>query len=53
MFQHEKRLSDILGLISKLDISPYMYKDAVEKYKNIVPFYKKKVLRLIFGSFSS
>ena len=48
-------MSDILGLISKLDISPTMYKDAVEKYKNLGTYLQEKGIQADFypqGSFS-
>lgn len=55
MVSKENRMSDILGLISKLDISPTMYKDAVEKYKNLGTYLQEKGIQADFypqGSFS-
>lgn len=55
MVSKENRMSDVLGLISKLDISPTMYKDAVEKYKNLGTYLQEKGIQADFypqGSFS-
>lgn len=55
MIPIERRKSDILKLTSKLDISPTMHKDAVEKYKNISDFLNSKGINADFypqGSFA-
>lgn len=55
MVSKENRMSDVLDLISKLDISPTMYKDAVEKYKNLGTYLQEKGIQAEFypqGSFS-
>lgn len=49
------RLNDINKLISKLDISASMYKNAVDKYKNIATFLEDNGIKCSFypqGSFS-
>lgn len=40
-----ERQKDILSIISSLDISPTMYKNAVEKYKAITKFLGTVVLK--------
>lgn len=55
MVNQDKRMQDILKLVEKLDISPNMYKDAVDKYKNIAAYLKEKGIEADFypqGSFS-
>lgn len=54
MIEKRKRISDMMELIGKLDISPTMYKDAIEKYKNIGTFLLEKGIHADFypqGSF--
>ena len=55
MVTKEERLTDVLGIIDKLDISPSMYRDSVEKYKAIGTFLSSKGINADFypqGSFS-
>lgn len=55
MIKQDKRMKDILELVEKLDISPSMYKDAIDKYKNIATYLKEKGIEADFypqGSFS-
>jgi len=41
MITMEERRKDIINLVDKLDISPTMYKNAVEKYQNIATYLEK------------
>lgn len=55
MISKEDRMLDVLSLISKLDISPTMYRDAVEKYKNLGAYLQEYGLQADFypqGSFN-
>lgn len=55
MIEQKERILDIYNLINKLDISPTMYKYAVEKYKSISTFLLEKGIKADFypqGSFS-
>ena len=40
MINKQERQNDILSLISQLDISPTMYKNAAEKYHTLASFLK-------------
>ncbi len=55
MVSLEQRRKDIFDLIDKLDISPAMYKNAVEKYKNITTYLEQHGVNAVFypqGSFA-
>lgn len=55
MISQESRMLDFLELVGKLDISPTMYRDAVEKYKNLGTYLQEKGIQADFypqGSFS-